>query len=192
MKDKEDSEKRIKTINEMNYGNIKFTDIADGPGVRVTLFVSGCHLKCAGCQNKIAQDFNYGQPFTESVLDTIKLALNKNYIAGFTLCGGEPFSCENQKICAHIVEEIKKTYPTKSIWCYTGYYLDTIPRTSSTQSFLENIDVLIEGPYIAAKRDISDNNRWRGSTNQHVINMSESLKEHKRVYLDNIPNNKGD
>ena len=173
----------------MYFGNLKLVDIADGPGVRVTLFVSGCHIHCLGCQNKDAQSFTFGKEFTQDTLTTILKALEPDYISGFTLCGGEPFSVENQEICSHIVKEIKNKYPDKSIWAYSGYYLENIPQTDYTSDLLSNIDVLIEGPFVLSLRDISDLNRWRGSTNQRVLDMPETLKEKKKVYLKNIPNN---
>lgn len=173
----------------MNYGNIKFFDVADGPGVRVTLFVSGCHIHCKGCQNECAQDFSYGRPFTEDTLKTILTALKSDFITGFTLCGGEAFSVENQAVCAHILSTIKKVYPNKSIWCYTGYSLDAIPETDYKQIMFDNIDVIVDGPYIEKLKDISDLNRWRGSTNQRVIDLKETLKQDKKIYLKNIPNN---
>lgn len=167
----------------MNYGALKFFDVADGPGVRVTLFVSGCHIKCKGCQNECAQDFSYGQPFTENTLKSILTALKSDFITGFTLCGGEPFSVENQPVCANILSAIKSTLPDKSIWCYTGYSIGAIPETDYKQKMLENIDVLIDGPYIEKLRDISNANNWRGSTNQRVINLKETLKQDKLILL---------
>ena len=173
----------------MYFGNLKLVDIADGPGVRVTLFVSCCHIHCLGCQNKDAQSFTFGKEFIEDTLTTILKALEPDYISGVTLCGGEPISVENQEMCSHIVKEIKNKYPDKSIWVYSGYYLENIPQTDYTADLLSNIDVLIEGPFILSLRDISDLNRWRGSTNQRVLDIPETLKKKKKVYLKNIPNN---
>lgn len=173
----------------MNYGAIKFFDVADGPGVRVTLFVSGCHIKCPGCQNACAQDFHYGELFTEDTLNRILTALKSDFISGFTLCGGEPFSVENQAVCAYILSTVKKAYPNKSIWCYTGYSLGAIPETDYKQIMFDNIDVIVDGPYLENRRDISDLNRWRGSTNQRVIDLKETRKQNKKVYVKGIPNN---
>lgn len=173
----------------MYYCGINKLDIANGPGVRVTLFVSGCHIHCKGCHNLKAQDFSYGNIFT---IETVKLLLDylsPNFIEGFTLCGGEPFSVGNQEECAKLLKIIKKEYPDKSIWCFSGYYLEDIPETTFTKTLLENIDVLIEGPFILEKRDITDLNRWRGSTNQRVIDLKETLKTRKKIFLKDIPNN---
>lgn len=149
----------------MNYMNIKTCDIADGEGVRVTLFVSGCPLHCFNCQNKQAWEYSAGKLFTENTLNFILKSLSPSYIAGFTLCGGEPLCLNNISECKRILKNIKETYPNKSIWCYTGYELSEIPDTS----ILEYIDVLITGRYIDSLRDISHNNEWRGSTNQKII-----------------------
>jgi anaerobic ribonucleoside-triphosphate reductase activating protein len=173
----------------MHYGALKTVDIADGPGVRVTLFVSGCHIHCEGCQNAIAQDFSYGGEFTENTLNEILTALEPDYIEGFTLCGGEPFSVENQGTCLSIVKAVKEKFPQKSIWCYSGYYFENLPKTRYTESFLKCIDILVEGPFLLLKRDISDFNRWRGSTNQRIVDVQATLQARRKIFLKNMPNN---
>lgn len=150
----------------MNYANIKSCDVADGEGVRVTLFVSGCPLHCPKCQNQVAWDYNYGQEFTERTLFTLFDYLDKDYIDGFTLCGGEPLCENNYKTCLLILKNIRGRYgKKKTIWCYTGYELDEI----KDKEILDYIDVIITGRYVDSLRDLSHNNEWRGSTNQKII-----------------------
>lgn len=173
----------------MHYGNLDKTDIADGPGVRVTLFVSGCPIHCRGCQNECAWDFKYGKEVTKDIINDIIAALKPDYIDGFTLCGGEPFAKENQMLCYTILKTIKTIYPNKSIWCYSGYYLETIPNTEYKNKMLELIDVLVEGPYVEELRDITSFNAWRGSTNQKIIDMKQTLKQNTKIYLKGMPNN---
>lgn len=173
----------------MYFGAIKKTDVADGPGVRVTLFVSGCSIHCPGCHNPAAQDFKYGQEFSDNTLSDILTALQPDYIEGFTLCGGEPFAVENQQCCYNILKKIRETYPGKSIWAYSGYYLETIPHTAFTNEILKLIDVLVEGPFILDLRDITSYNVWRGSTNQRILDIPETLKAGRKIYLKNISNN---
>ena len=108
----------------MNYGNIKECDIADGPGVRVSLFVSGCRHHCKGCFNKETWDFGYGKPYTKETEDEIIRLLAPSYIQGLTLLGGEPFEPENQEELAGLLKRVRETYPDKDIWCYTGYLYD--------------------------------------------------------------------
>ncbi|MBR5468615.1 MAG: anaerobic ribonucleoside-triphosphate reductase activating protein [Firmicutes bacterium] len=169
----------------MYYGNIKKTDIADGPGVRVSLFVSGCTHCCKGCFNSETWDFKYGKPFAEETADEIIKALAPSHIAGFTVLGGEPFEPENQKELAPLLKRIKETYPEKDIWCYSGYLLDeellkeSRARCEYTDEMLKYIDVLVDGEFVQAKRSLMIN--YRGSTNQRIIMVKESLKEGKIV-----------
>lgn len=145
----------------MNYANIKKYDIADGPGVRVSLFVSGCRHHCKGCFNAETWDFNYGQPYTAETEAEIIDALKSSYIAGFTLLGGEPFEPENQVEMVKLLKKIRETYPEKSIWCYTGYLydVDLIPSgkvfTEVTQEMLSYIDTLVDGEFIEEEKDLS-------------------------------------
>ncbi|MCB6415227.1 anaerobic ribonucleoside-triphosphate reductase activating protein [Dorea acetigenes] len=161
----------------MNYANIKKYDIADGPGVRVSLFVSGCRHHCKGCFNAETWDFNYGQPYTAETEAEIIDALKSSYIAGFTLLGGEPFEPENQVEMVKLLKKIRETYPEKSIWCYTGYLydVDLIPSgkvfTEVTQEMLSYIDTLVDGEFIEEEKDLSL--KFRGSRNQRIIHLHE-------------------
>ena len=159
----------------MNYGNIKTYDIADGTGVRVSLFVSGCRHHCKGCFNAPTWDFEYGQPYTRETQDYILEMLEPSYIEGFSLLGGEPFEPENQPALAELLEEIRRTYPSKNIWCYTGYLFDQdlIPGgavyTPYTDRMLSCIDVLVDGEFIQELKDISL--EFRGSKNQRILQL---------------------
>ncbi|MEI3175860.1 MAG: anaerobic ribonucleoside-triphosphate reductase activating protein [Lachnospiraceae bacterium] len=161
----------------MNYGNIKEYDIADGPGVRVTLFVSGCRNCCKGCFNSETWNFQYGQPFTEETMETLLSCLAPDYIQGFTLLGGEPFEPENQKTCVKILKKVRETYPEKDIWCYSGYRYDVElaeggrVHTDVTDEMLSYIDVLVDGKFIEEEKDITL--RFRGSRNQRILKLKE-------------------
>ena len=169
----------------MNYGEIKKYDIADGPGVRVSLFVSGCTHCCEGCFNSQTWDFNFGKPFTEETEEEILKAMSPSHISGFTLLGGEPFEPQNQKVIVELFRKIKKAYPDKNIWCYTGYLFDkdllgeSRARCEYTDEMLSMIDVLVDGEFIAEKRNLMLN--FRGSSNQRIILVQQSLKEEKVV-----------
>ena len=165
----------------MNYANIKYIDTADGPGVRVSLFVSGCEIHCDGCFNKIAWDFDYGKPFTEIEENEILEACNKDYISGLTILGGEPFSPQNQVVLVNLIKKFKEEYPEKTLWMYTGYILDKdlLPGQRKyvegvTGLILDSIDVLVDGPFILAERNLSL--KFRGSNNQRILDK-EKIKE---------------
>lgn len=172
----------------MYYGNINTHDIANGQGIRVSLFVSGCRHRCPGCFNQGAQNFDYGSPFTEKEQeDIIKRYLKPNYIKGITFLGGDPMEPENQEGVAKLIKRIKEVYKdSKDIWLYTGAVYESLIdetsryRTKDTDYILENIDVLIDGPFILAKRDIQ-NVPFRGSTNQRLLDMKETNKTKKAV-----------
>jgi anaerobic ribonucleoside-triphosphate reductase activating protein len=159
----------------MYYGNIKKYDIADGPGVRVSLFVSGCRHHCKGCFNAETWDFQYGQPYTQEVEEEILAALKPGYIEGLTLLGGEPFEPENQAELVKLLKKVRTTYPDKNIWCYTGYLydVDLIPGgkvyTEVTEEMLSYIDTLVDGEFIEAEKDLSL--QFRGSRNQRIIHL---------------------
>ena len=170
----------------MNYANIKHCDIANGPGVRTSLFVSGCTRHCKDCFNQEAQDFNYGLPFTEDVEDMIILSLKPDYIDGLTVLGGEPFEPANQEAVLHLLKKVRKEFPSKTILCYTGNILETDiidpygrAYTEFSDELLKYIDVLVDGPFISELKNISL--RFRGSENQRLINLPETLKQHKVV-----------
>ena len=159
----------------MHYGMIKTYDIADGPGVRVSLFVSGCRHHCKGCFNSETWDFDYGQTFTEETVVDILDALSKPYISGFTLLGGEPFEPENQLVLVELLRQIRERYPEMDIWCYTGflYDVDLVPGgrayTEVTDEMLGYIDTLVDGPFVEAEKDLML--EFRGSRNQRVIDL---------------------
>ncbi len=163
----------------MNYGVIKKVDIADGLGVRVSLFVSGCRVHCKGCHNVITWDFNFGKPFTKETEDEIIEALRPSHIAGLTVLGGEPFEEENQEVLAPFLERVKIELPNKNIWCYTGYLYDKdlLPQdgkkhTAFTNRMLACINVLIDGPFVESLRDLTLN--FRGSRNQRIIDLEHN------------------
>ena len=166
----------------MNYGAIKKNDIADGPGVRVTLFVSGCTHHCEGCFQPETWNFEYGTPYTEAVTEEIIEAMKPAYVAGFTLLGGEPFEPENQRVLVEVLRKVKEAYPTKNVWCYSGYLYDELSgqtegtgraRCVVTDEMLSMIDVLVDGEYVEELKDLSI--RFRGSSNQRLIDMKKTL-----------------
>ena len=164
----------------MYYGNIKKTDIADGDGVRVSLFVSGCRNCCKGCFQPETWDFKYGTEFTQETENQILEFLRPSYISGLTVLGGEPFEEENQRILAPFLRKVKETYPSKTIWCYTGYVLekDLLPEDGrkhceATGEMLKYIDILVDGPFIEEQNNISLN--FRGSENQRILKLKEIL-----------------
>ena len=161
----------------MNYATIKNCDIANGPGVRVSLFVSGCTHRCPGCFNEVAWDFNYGEPFTEDTIESILQMLRPSYIRGLTLLGGEPFEPQNQEGIVPLLRRIKQELPEKSIWAFSGYLFDKdicSGRLGDTREYLSYLDVLVDGPFIEAKKNLSL--RFRGSENQRLIDVPASLK----------------
>ncbi len=171
----------------MNYSVIKKCDIADGPGVRVTLFVSGCPHKCEGCFNEKTWDYDYGKPFTEDTIEELIEAMRPDHIRGLTLLGGEPMVQVNQQGLLPLLRRVKEVYPDKDIWCYTGYMYDSyivpvmIKEWPETEEFLSYIDVLVDGPFIMDQKDWRL--KFRGSSNQKIIDVKESLKEGKVVLV---------
>ena len=172
----------------MHFASIKNCDIANGEGVRVSLFVSGCTHKCEGCFNPEAWDFNYGNEFTEKEIDKIIEMLAPDYISGLTLLGGEPFEPRNQERLLPFVKRVRETYPNKSIWAFSGFTYEELCDTSSyanceyTGELLSLIDVLVDGRYVEKLRNISL--RFRGSENQRLINIPETMREGKIVLWD--------
>ena len=166
----------------MNYATIKNCDIANGPGVRVSLFVSGCTHRCPGCFNEEAWDFCYGQPFTQETIDYILNLLKPDYIQGLTLLGGEPFEPQNQGAVVELLRQVKKAYPHKSIWAFSGYLFEKdilSGRIGDTAEYLSYLDVLVDGPFVLAKKNVSL--RFRGSENQRLIDVPASLKKGETV-----------
>lgn len=164
----------------MHYATIKNCDIANGPGVRVSLFVSGCTHRCPGCFNEIAWDFQYGEEFTQDTVDSILEMLKPAHIKGLTLLGGEPFEPENQPAIVELLRQVKAAYPEKSIWAFSGYLFDKdilsgrLGPWNVTNEYLSYLDVLVDGPFVMAKKDLSL--RFRGSSNQRLIDVPKSLE----------------
>ena len=171
----------------MNYAAIKKNDIANGPGVRVSLFVSGCRHRCKNCFNSEAWDFDYGKPFQEETAKDILKALEPQYVEGFSLLGGEPFEIENAKALAPFLKRIKEKFPQKSIWCYTGFVFDTELLSSDkpcVAQMLGSIDVLVDGRFIEELK--SPTLIFRGSSNQRIIDVKKSLEAKETILLDGI------
>ena len=164
----------------MNYATIKPRDIANGPGVRVSLFVSGCTHRCPGCFNAEAWDFDFGQPFDQSVIDRILEDLSPAFVKGLTLLGGEPFDPRNQEPIVGLLRQVKAKYPEKSIWAFSGYLFDRdilsgrLGDPSITREYLSYLDVLVDGPFVEAQKNLTL--RFRGSANQRLIDVPKSLK----------------
>ena len=164
----------------MNYATIKNCDIANGPGVRVSLFVSGCTHRCPGCFNEVAWDFDYGEPFTQETIEYILNLLKPDYIQGLTLLGGEPFEPQNQGAVVELLRQVKRTYPNKSIWAFSGYLFDRdilpgkLGDPAITREYLSYLDVLVDGPFVQAKKNLTL--RFRGSENQRLIDVPASLE----------------
>ena len=164
----------------MNYGEIKKCDIANGEGVRVSLFVSGCTHHCPGCFNEDTWDFNYGKEFTQETEEEILEALSLDYINGLSLLGGEPFEPQNQEVLVKLLRKVKEQYPAKDIWCYSGYLFDkellgeSRARCGCTDEMLSMLDVLVDGRFVEALKDITL--VFRGSSNQRVIDVKQSLE----------------
>jgi len=162
----------------MNYAAIKKFDIANGPGVRVSLFVSGCRHKCKNCFNKEAWDFNYGNPMTKEVEEEILASCDHSHIEGLSLLGGEPFEKENRAGLISLVSRFKERFPEKTIWCYTGFILDSellADGSDDVMKLLSYIDVIVDGRYIEEKKSASL--LFRGSSNQRIIDVQKTLKE---------------
>lgn len=163
----------------MNYAEIKMYDIANGPGVRISLFVSGCRRHCKNCFNQATWDFGYGKPFDDEVQQRILDQLSKGYIKGLTLLGGEPFEVENQYGLLPFIRKVKELYPKKTIWAFSGYTFEELlngkGHTEVTDELLSYLDVLVDGPFVQELYDISL--RFHGSRNQRTLNVPESLKQ---------------
>jgi anaerobic ribonucleoside-triphosphate reductase activating protein len=175
----------------MRYATIKWTDIANGEGVRISLFVSGCTHHCKNCFNQIAWDFNYGELFTQEVEEKIFKELSSPFIAGISLLGGEPLEPQNQIALYPFIKELKLRFPQKTVWCYTGCVLDEKrgvltaenKNISITAHLISLFDVLVDGPFIEERKDIRL--KFRGSSNQRVIDVKKTLEKKECVlYLE--------
>lgn len=177
----------------MNYADIKQFDVANGPGIRVSLFVSGCTHHCKGCFNEVAWDFNYGTPFTEQSIEQIISYLAPKHVAGLTILGGEPFEFANQKGLLPLVREVKKRYPEKSLWCFSGYRFDEdivgrmCQEHNETKELLSYIDILVDGKFELEKKNLGL--RFRGSSNQRIIKVRESLETGQVVLWEGMNSN---
>lgn len=172
----------------MNYADIKRVDVANGEGVRVSLFVSGCNHHCKGCFNECAWDFNYGNKFTDENINEVINYLDHDHIEGLTLLGGEPLEYINQEGILPLVKRVKERFPNKNIWCYTGFDFekDVVEKMSknneTTKELLNYIDVMVDGKFEEDKKNLKL--KFRGSSNQRIIDVKESLKEHKVVQIE--------
>ena len=172
----------------MRILKVKKCVTSDGPGIRLSIYCSGCENFCVGCHGKDTWDFNLGVDYKaegQTILEDVLKELSHDYYRGLTLCGGEPLHKNNVDGFLDIVKKVKEKLPSKDIWCYTGYEWEQV----KDLEIMQYIDVAVVGPFILAQRDISDNNMWRGSRNQRVIDVKASLVAGKRVYLPGIPNN---
>ena len=173
----------------MNYGEIKNCDIANGEGVRVTLFVSGCTNRCPGCFQPQTWDFSYGEPFTAETEEKILSMLAPEYINGLTLLGGDPFEPQNQRDLVPFVKRVRETYPRKNVWAFTGFTLEELrregshPRCEVTDELLGMIDILVDGRFVEALKDIRL--RFRGSSNQRIIDMNRTREVGEIILWDN-------
>ena len=172
----------------MFYGEIKERDIANGIGVRVSLFVSGCTNRCKGCFNEQTWDFNFGEEYTAETENRIIELLKPDFVTGLTLLGGEPFEPKNQGELLKLTDRVKKEMPSKTIWCYTGFTYEKHKtdgeycRTEFTDRMLNNIDVLVDGKFVEEKKNIRL--KFRGSENQRIIDLNKTRAENKIVLLD--------
>ena len=171
----------------MNYGDIRPIDVANGPGVRVSLFVSGCTHCCPGCFNPETWDFQYGKPFGPEQEEEILKYLSKPYIKGLSLLGGEPFHPRNQETVLALVKKVRAALPQKDIWCYTGYRFEELSAGEvgeRSRALLEELDVLVDGPFLLEQKSLSL--RFRGSENQRLIHVPPSLERGEVVLWDEI------
>lgn len=167
----------------MNYANIKHHDVANGPGIRVSLFVSGCTHHCKGCFNAEAWSFTYGEPFTQQTAEEILQALQPAYIQGLSLLGGEPFEPENQPAVLDLVQQVRAAYPEKNIWAYSGYTFEQLQTLAP--ELLAQITVLVDGPFVESQKDLRL--AFRGSANQRILDVPASLKRGEPVFWKENP-----
>ena len=171
----------------MNYADIRPIDVANGPGVRVSIFVSGCTHHCKECFNPETWDFDYGQPFGEEQIEEILAHLSKPYIHGLSILGGEPFEPQNQGAVLELVRRVRERFPEKDIWCYSGYLFENLSAGQvgiHSRTLLGLLDVLVDGPFILEQKELSL--RFRGSANQRLIDVPASLKAGKVLIWDKL------
>lgn len=179
----------------MNYALIRENDIANGPGVRTTLFVSGCRHHCRSCFNPEAWDFSYGSPFGQDEIDRIISACSQEHISGLTLLGGEPLEPENRGALAELLRQFRQNFSEKSVWCYTGFVFETellpaiLDGDSTLTELLQNVDVLVDGRFVEELKSYAL--IFRGSSNQNIIDMRASLAEGRQVLLDGVWERRG-
>ena len=169
----------------MYYADIRPIDVANGPGIRVSLFVSGYTHRCRDCFNEEAWDFHYGHPFGQEQVEEIIRDLSKPYIKGLSLLGGEPFHPDNQAAVLELVRQARAAYPGLNIWCYSGYLFESLRDSQVgeySQELLKELDVLVDGPFVLEKKDLSL--RFRGSSNQRLIDVPASLRAGAAVLWD--------
>ena len=169
----------------MNYADIRPIDVANGPGIRVSLFVSGCTHRCKDCFNQEAWDFQYGHPFGQAQVDEILQDLSKPYIKGLSLLGGEPFHPDNQAAVLDLVQQARVSYPNLNIWCYSGYLFQDLAAGQvgrHSRALLEQLDILVDGPFVAEKKNLSL--RFRGSEIQRIIQVQPSLARGEIILWD--------
>lgn len=172
----------------MNYAVIKPTDVANGPGVRVSLFVSGCTHHCKGCFNREAWDFSYGQEFTEETQEEILRLLSPDYIVGLTLLGGEPLEPANQEGLLPLIQKVRQRFPHKSVWCFTGYDFEKdvmekmFPSSEVTRKLIPLLDVLVDGRFMEEKKNLRL--KFRGSENQRILDVGRSLSQQRAVWCE--------
>ena len=177
--------------NTMNYATIKYCDIANGEGVRTSLFVSGCRRHCPNCFNAVAWDFGYGAPFTKEVRNEILESLAPGYINGLSLLGGEPFEPENQRALVPFLRRVRQMYPDKTIWGFSGFTYEeltsdgTHPRCEVTDEMLSLLDVLVDGRFVEELKDLTL--RFRGSSNQRLIDLNASRQAGCLCFLPDRP-----
>ena len=171
----------------MKFSEIKYFDVANGTGIRTSLFVSGCTHHCKGCFNEVTWDFDYGEPYTEEIEERIIKSLEPSYVTGLTLLGGEPMELVHQPYMLSLCKKVKEKYKDKTIWCFTGYlFEELLPEGKQslkiTQELLSLIDVLVDGEFHLSEKDLTL--KFKGSRNQRTINVPETLKQNKIVLLE--------
>ena len=159
----------------MNYADLRPIDVANGPGIRVSLFVSGCTHHCKECFNPETWDFAFGDPFTDAETEAILKHLEPAHIKGLSVLGGEPFEPENQETVLNLIRRVREMYPHKDVWCYSGYLFEALRDGqvgNHSRALLEQLDVLVDGPFVIERKDLSL--RFRGSSNQRLIDLNQT------------------